>query len=116
MAAVELQANGLPKIIEADGDEGNVVDLSTVEIVPLGPPQAQPKTPVRLSYDIHAIPNPTAPLTASQMKRDIRARLKVVRKEIALRKKLEREEQQLVRLLKAVNEKPPTVRAIRATA
>lgn len=123
MAVVEMQANGLPKVVESDGDEGNVVDLSKVEITPLGPPQSAPP---RLNYVdplnggraliTRQAPGSTVePLTAAQLKRDIRARLKVVRKEIALRKRLEREEQQLVRLLKAVSEKPTTVRPIRAT-
>lgn len=115
MAVVELQANGLPKVVESDGDEGNVVDLSKVEIIPLGPPQSAPARPNHIPAPIATKTLSGEPLTAAQLKRDIRARLKVVRKEIALRKRLEREEQQLVRLLKAVTEKPTTVRPIRAT-
>lgn len=115
MAVIEMQTNGLPKVIEQDADEGNVVDLSKVEITPLGPPQSAPKQPIRLSYELPTTATFVIPLTAAQMKRDIRARLKVVRREIALRRKLEREEQQLVRLLKAVSEKPRPVSSIRAT-
>jgi hypothetical protein len=117
MSAVELLANGQTRILpdEADdGLDGNLVDLRKVEITPLAGPAAPPPRP-------HSVPVPVArvtltePLSAAQLTKDIRARLKVVRKEIALRKRLEREEQQLVRLLKAVKEKPPTVRPIRAT-
>ena len=109
MAVVELGTDGRPRVVEDDAD-GNTVDLRTTEFAPLGVvPQRATSQPAR------QLPRaPSEPISAAKLMRDIRARLKVVRQEIRLRKSLEREERQLERLLKAAKEQPTTVRTIRA--
>lgn len=65
---------------------------------------------------------PARPPTAAEIKRQLRARLRVVNAEIRLRAKLERERDTLIRLLDAADNKTPKqspradVRAIRNAA
>ncbi len=84
------------------------VDLTILEatmVRPTRPGAAPPQS---------AKPPACAP-KARDMVRDIKARLRVVNAEIRARKTLERERDQLQRLLTAAKTKPATVRAIRST-
>lgn len=56
----------------------------------------------------------TEPRTLAQLRRELRARLRTVKREIKARKNLEAEAEQITRLLGAIDTKPAPVRAMRS--
>lgn len=64
-----------------------------------------------------ATPSNSTPLSTKTLLADLRARLREVKKQIAERKRLERERDQIMRLLKAAKKnKTPTVHALKRVA
>lgn len=89
---------GAPATVEQSEAQSRVID---------GVPRA-PGVPARAEQRPASRPAQTAPAcapTAAQIKRDLRARLRVVNAEIRLRAKLERERDTLIRLLAAADNK-----------
>lgn len=112
MPVVELDDRGLPfEHPEDTSTDSGAVNIAHLEATMVRPPQQERPAPLQPKT---RAPTASKAISARELVRSIRARLREVNREIVVRKSLERERDQLRRLLSAALQKPAPVRTIRA--